>query len=295
MSGPVATAQSADGVGLDRSFGVLVLTYNRAGQLAECLGALVEQIAPTDILVLDNASVDDTAAMMADRFADVGYVVNDSNLGCPGGRNVGIELLDRDWVACIDDDAVPDDDFVSVARAAIADAGPTDFVFAGLVIENGEPTTHDRLGFRGGCCVLHRRTFLDVGGYPLVGSYGEERNLMYRVRNRTERDVRPLHGMRIVHDGDDGVDHRAATHRQATATGLISLYVFCPAIALVPMGLRRLANLGLAARRRGVGRAYLDGVRDAARTIRRDRPRREPVRMSVFFHNSSTMRRLFDR
>lgn len=101
----------------------VVLTYNRRDLLDECLQAIVAQTHRCDrIVVVDNASSDGTAEMVAERWAGrVDLHVLGTNIGAAGGFNLGMRLAyqtgaEHIWV--MDDDVLPEPD----ALAALLDA-----------------------------------------------------------------------------------------------------------------------------------------------------------------------------
>jgi GT2 family glycosyltransferase len=92
----------------------VVVTWNRRDLLAESLDAIAAQTRSADrLIVVDNASDDGTAALLAERFAsaDDGDVVHsERNLGGAGGFALGLERAlraDADAVWLMDDDTVP--------------------------------------------------------------------------------------------------------------------------------------------------------------------------------------------
>ena len=94
----------------------VVVTYNRKESLLRCIDALRGQRgARTDVLVVDNASTDDTAAALAP-LVDAGvirYHNTGENLGGAGGFNVGMRLaveMGYDYLWVMDDDCIPDAD-----------------------------------------------------------------------------------------------------------------------------------------------------------------------------------------
>jgi GT2 family glycosyltransferase len=73
---------------------VILLAWNAADAALACLGSLAAlSPAPDQILVVDNASVDGTADMVAARFPAVTLIRNERNLGFSGGMNVGMRAL----------------------------------------------------------------------------------------------------------------------------------------------------------------------------------------------------------
>ena len=94
----------------------VVVTYNRVQMLRQCLAALRAQSAPCDVLVVDNASTDDTAAVVQQlRQSDSTVYCRSTgaNLGGAGGFNFGmrwaVEAGYR-FVWVMDDDCFPKPD-----------------------------------------------------------------------------------------------------------------------------------------------------------------------------------------
>ena len=90
----------------------VVVTYNRLNLLKEGIDALLSQSVPCDILIVDNASTDDTP-LWADEFRkthpSVLYENTGANLGGAGGFNYGMRRgveLGYDYVWIMDDDAI---------------------------------------------------------------------------------------------------------------------------------------------------------------------------------------------
>jgi rhamnopyranosyl-N-acetylglucosaminyl-diphospho-decaprenol beta-1,3/1,4-galactofuranosyltransferase len=90
----------------------VVVTYNRRELLIEALGALRAQTrAPDQVIVVDNASTDGTAAAVRAGFPEVQLAGTGRNTGGAGGFAYGIALAlaaaaDLIWV--MDDDTVPE-------------------------------------------------------------------------------------------------------------------------------------------------------------------------------------------
>ncbi len=101
---------------------VVVVTYNRADLLAPMLAGLGRlQHAPDLVLVVDNASTDHTAAVLADcALSGLEVIRTAENLGGAGGFHLGMRTaydrgVDRIWV--MDDDVVPAPDCLTVLLA----------------------------------------------------------------------------------------------------------------------------------------------------------------------------------
>lgn len=70
---------------------VIILTWNRVDDIVMCLESFSEVTYPNlEVVVVDNASADDTVETVRARFPWATLLVNDDNLGYVGGNNVGI-------------------------------------------------------------------------------------------------------------------------------------------------------------------------------------------------------------
>lgn len=104
------------------SVAVVIVTFNRAGLLDRMLDGLVAQTRQPDaVYVIDNASSDDTAEVLARRTDLPLHVTNSpDNLGGAGGFHLGLKQAydaghDRIWL--MDDDVVPAPDCLGVLLA----------------------------------------------------------------------------------------------------------------------------------------------------------------------------------
>jgi len=118
---------------------VCVCTRDRPRYLCDCLGGLAHQsvdAARFDILVVDSAS---TAAAQA---AISGLVRGTANArlvrverpGVSFARNAGAEAASSRYIAFIDDDAIPDTDWIARILAAIAEPGPAPALIGGRIL-----------------------------------------------------------------------------------------------------------------------------------------------------------------
>ena len=93
-----------------------VPTYNRASLLAEALGAILAQVTPSmaglvEVVVLDNASPDVTAQVVAQAQADypaalMRYVRRPVNIGCDGNFTDAPNQAEGEFVYLLSDDDV---------------------------------------------------------------------------------------------------------------------------------------------------------------------------------------------
>jgi hypothetical protein len=85
---PTQPTETAQG---DPRIAVIILTWNRVEDIVMCLESFSEVHYPNlEVVVVDNASADDTVPTVQKRFPWATLIVNDDNLGYVGGNNVGI-------------------------------------------------------------------------------------------------------------------------------------------------------------------------------------------------------------
>lgn len=90
----------------------VVVTWNRRELLRECLTAVLDQTRPPDrVIVVDNASTDDTLGVLAREFGDVEVLALPENTGGAGGFEAGLRAACSepgvDWLWMLDDDTIP--------------------------------------------------------------------------------------------------------------------------------------------------------------------------------------------
>ena len=86
---------------------VVIVSFNSAGTLPACLRALRDHgpMPPHDVVVVDNASQDDTAAMLVRDWPSVTLLRQDANLGFAAANNRGIRATRGDRLLLLNPDA----------------------------------------------------------------------------------------------------------------------------------------------------------------------------------------------
>jgi GT2 family glycosyltransferase len=168
-----------------------VLTHNRADELLATLERLLALPEQPPVFVADNASSDNTAALVRSRFPAVRVIECGDNLGA-AGRNRAAAGVGTDYVAFCDDDTWWGPG--SLERAVqLLDTWPDVGVLSARVVGEGEVTdptcTAMRasplgseglpgpalIGYMAGACVFRTSLFRAVGGYePRLFIGGEE-------------------------------------------------------------------------------------------------------------------------
>ena len=122
---------------------VIIPAYNAAHWLPRAIRSVLAQTHPaTEVVVVDDGSTDDTAAVCAEFSRDVKYVRRE-NGGLSAARNTGLAATSGEWFLSLDaDDALyPQALEVLAAKAQTSAAG----VVYGFVLQRREPAVETRL------------------------------------------------------------------------------------------------------------------------------------------------------
>ena len=202
-------------------FSVIIPAYNAVGTLARALDSVLTQTWPAfEIIVIDDGSIDTTAAVAASYGEKIRYVYQD-NAGVSAARNHGARIASGDWLAFLDADDwyYPDRlkwhgewitrdstlDFLTgdyeyrdtsgallgcsmqskASGRAMLDkaAGSREVVMTGAEFEE---FIADHFGDTH-TLSLPRATFLELGGYPLGFKVCEDVHLLTRLVARSRR------------------------------------------------------------------------------------------------------------
>jgi cellulose synthase/poly-beta-1,6-N-acetylglucosamine synthase-like glycosyltransferase len=200
---------------------IVVCTRNRPDQLGRCLKAVAGLSYPHfDVLVVDNAPIDNRAREVAERW-NARYLI-EPQIGLSRARNLGAINCDADIVAYIDDDSVPQSDWLSnlviefrnpqvmgavgkiesmsrqsESQKLWAVLGFSDFTYSHLVVDKQTPywfaiANFGRLG-GGANMAIRRSVFSEWAGFDerlgkgAVFGAGEEHNAFFRLIDRGYR------------------------------------------------------------------------------------------------------------
>jgi GT2 family glycosyltransferase len=90
------------------SLAIVIVSYNVRDELEACLHSLVGHTAPfpTEIVVVDNASSDGTAAAVRERWPGVRVIDAGGNLGFARANNLGIKATTSEFVLLLNPDTI---------------------------------------------------------------------------------------------------------------------------------------------------------------------------------------------
>ncbi|MEO8036722.1 MAG: glycosyltransferase family 2 protein, partial [Acidobacteriota bacterium] len=109
-----------------RFVSVVLVTWNSAPFLRRCLESLARQTWPElEIISVDNASSDTSAAIVRSGFPDCHQILNESNRGFTGAVNQGITAARGEFVFLCNPDATLEPDYIARVVEALDLAGPS--------------------------------------------------------------------------------------------------------------------------------------------------------------------------
>ena len=87
---------------------VIILNYNVRYFLEQCVLSVQKALEGIDseIIVIDNASSDDSCEMMKTKFPQIKLIENKDNLGFPKGNNIGVAQAKGEYVCILNPDTV---------------------------------------------------------------------------------------------------------------------------------------------------------------------------------------------
>jgi len=87
--------------------GIVILNWNTRDLLRRCLQTVLasEGVERFRVVVVDNASSDDSVAMLRQEFPQVGVIANPVNSGYPAGNNLGLRQLGYEGAGRVREDA----------------------------------------------------------------------------------------------------------------------------------------------------------------------------------------------
>lgn len=153
---------------------IIIPTYNQQDTLEETLNSALSQTVPSEIIVVNDGSTDNTRFILSE-YEEKVKVIHQTNRGLPTARNTGIMNATGDYVLPLDSDDVLEPNCVErllqVAEDTGADVIAPSFRTFGTTSESVmlqmRPTLDDlktgnRLGY---CAAIRRSALLEVGGY----------------------------------------------------------------------------------------------------------------------------------
>jgi len=193
---------------------VIVLSWNSRQRIGDCLASLLALESPAvELIVVDNASADETVTFVRQSFPGVTVVALDKNLGYAGGNNAGAAVARGKYLAFLNDDTTVEkrwlSELVAVAEADasvglvtsqivyrdrpdVLDSAGDGYLRSGGAFKHHHgqsvddaPTTREVFGACGAAFLIRRDLFESIGGFDeeFFMVY-EDVDLSYRARLR---------------------------------------------------------------------------------------------------------------
>ena len=83
---------------------VIIVSYNVSDLLRACLHSVLLQNIAVEIIVIDNASTDDSVSMIRTQFPNVKLIANSGNAGFSAANNQGMELASGEYFFLLNPD-----------------------------------------------------------------------------------------------------------------------------------------------------------------------------------------------
>lgn len=129
------------------SVSVVIPTYNRARWIGRTIASILDQsVAPSEVVIVDDGSVDDTEAECL-RFGDRVRYVRQQNGGVSRARNHGASLATSRWVAFCDSDDVWHPQKLALQIAAIRATGAAWSITSPYLLDLEDVPVPGRSGF----------------------------------------------------------------------------------------------------------------------------------------------------
>ena len=99
---------------------IVIPHWNNVEILSECLKSIGSTIYPDfEVIVVDNASTDNSVQYVKSNFPDVKLIENDRNDGYAGGCNIGADLAQGKYLVFLNNDTIQNPDWISSLLSTI--------------------------------------------------------------------------------------------------------------------------------------------------------------------------------
>jgi len=193
-------------------FSVIILSFNRREELRETLETVLETTyRPLEVIVVDNASSDDSVAMVLREFPSVRILPLEQNIGI-AGYNIGVEHSSGDVVVLLDDDSAIETDALESVCARLENSPDVGCVAFRISLRGGQVVTctwGEEVPSFWGCGAAIRRSVWDA-----TGGYDED---FFLYLNEIDLAIRIwAQGFRVVYAPECHAVHRVAKSNRAS-------------------------------------------------------------------------------
>jgi glycosyltransferase involved in cell wall biosynthesis len=184
------------------SVSVLIPAYNSAKYIKRSIDSVLNQtVLPSEIIVIDDGSTDETAAIANSYGGIVRVISKGRNCGQSAARNFGIQNAIGEWIAFLDSDdewepkkhqmalalvQLHKTDWCMVARREIHnnhDKSNSDSLTGDMICENYFSLVLQGKGCAPSSTMVRKSVFARVGGFNEVLTTGEDLEMWWRIAN----------------------------------------------------------------------------------------------------------------
>jgi GT2 family glycosyltransferase len=87
-------------------YSIIVVNYNGGNQILACLESVFQHTSNFEVILVDNNSTDQSAALAIRRFSQIMLLKNERNLGFAAANNVGMKKARGAWIVLLNPDTV---------------------------------------------------------------------------------------------------------------------------------------------------------------------------------------------
>jgi len=156
-------------------FSVIIVTFNSGKFIKECLGYFSSQNnSDFEVIVIDNASKDNTVKLISDNYPEVILIKNNDNLGPAQARNQGIDIAKGRWILALDCDTIPEKDFLNNFNEIKEDLASDIGIIQPKILQYDKKTIYST-----GIFISWLRRFYDIGRGKIDSGQFEEEKFVF--------------------------------------------------------------------------------------------------------------------
>ena len=161
---------------------IIIVNYNTSSLLENCLDSIIENeskefLNQTEIIVVDNASSDDSVSMLKNKFPNITLIQNRKNQGFAAANNTGIKKARGEYILLLNSDTAIDKNAVSVSLYYLKSKAKNTIL--GCRIKNKDGSLQYSLGFLPNLYnIFFWMTFTD--DLPLLNQFIHSYHLNYK-------------------------------------------------------------------------------------------------------------------
>ena len=192
---------------------IIIVTYNGEKWIQKCLSSVMKSDIKHNIIVIDNASNDNTSNIIKDYFPEVELIENTENIGFGRANNIGIKKAydeSADFIFLLNQDAYVEKDtirkLVNIAKSnqnfgiispvhLNGNGDALDFNFSNYIVprhcqgfysdlylNNLSDSVYQVKFVNAAAWLISRQCIETIGGFnPIFDMYGEDDNYIHRV------------------------------------------------------------------------------------------------------------------